>query len=136
MKSATRSVFPNGVELIKWARREVPTAETVALAMAHLGFTVYDLQTVPGWFERSRHSHDEPEVRGAVEGTITFHFDAYPVTIEGGDILLIPAGLPHEVITHNERPFSAFKGSVTGERRVTEHGDGRGSVEDLAGGRA
>jgi mannose-6-phosphate isomerase-like protein (cupin superfamily) len=134
MTATRKATFPNGVELIKWARRETPTPETVAAAMQHLGYTVYDLQTVPGWFERSRHSHDEPEIRGAVNGTITFHFDDYPVTIEGGDILLIPAGLAHGVITHNGRPFSAFKGSTSGQRRVTEHGDGRGSVEDLAGG--
>jgi hypothetical protein len=38
----------------------------------------------------------------------------------------------HEVITHNGKPFSAYKGSLSGERKVTEHGDGSGSVEDLA----
>ena len=82
--------LPNGVQLIKWTRQEEPTAETVAAEMAAFGYGVYDLQTVPGWFNRSRHAHDEPEIRGAVSGVITFHFDDFPVTIEGGDILLIP----------------------------------------------
>jgi mannose-6-phosphate isomerase-like protein (cupin superfamily) len=111
------------VQLIKWPRTEDPTAESVADAMRGLGYRVYDLQTVSPWFERSRHAHDEPEIRAAVSGTITFHFDDIPVTIEGGDILLIPGGLAHEVIAHNGRPFSAYKGSVSGERKVTEQGD-------------
>ena len=132
MTSSRIATFPNGVKLIKWPQRVAPTAESVAEAMKEHGYKVYDLQTVPAWFERSRHAHDEPEIRGAVDGVITFHFDEYPVTIEAGDILLIPGGVAHEVITHNERTFSAYKGSLSGERKVTEHGDGRGSVEDLA----
>lgn len=126
------ATYPNGVKLMKWPHRETPTAESVAAAMAEYGYKVYDLQTVEPWFERSRHAHDEPEIRGAVDGVITFHFDEYPVTIEAGDVLLIPGGVAHEVITHNGRPFSAYKGSLSGERKVTEHGDGSGSVEDLA----
>lgn len=125
----------NGVRVIKWPHQEEPTERSVAAEMEGLGFSVYDLQTVPGWFVRSRHSHDEEEIRAAVAGVITFHFDDGPVTIEGGDILLIPAGVAHEVKTHNPRPFTAFKGSRSGARRVTEHGDGKGSVEDLARGR-
>jgi mannose-6-phosphate isomerase-like protein (cupin superfamily) len=117
---------------VKWSHKEEPSAESVAQAMKSFGYRVYDLQTVPAWFERSRHAHDEPEIRGAVSGVITFHFDDYPVTIEAGDILLIPGGVAHEVITHNGKPFSAYKGSLSGERKVTEHGDGGGSVEDLA----
>src|SRR5574341_1099589 len=66
---------------------------------------------------------------------ITFHFDEFPVTIEAGDILLIPGGMAHEVISHNSRPFSAYKGSLSGQRTVTEHGDARGSVERLAAAR-
>jgi mannose-6-phosphate isomerase-like protein (cupin superfamily) len=123
--------YPNGVKLIKWPRKEDPTAEAVAEAMKGFGYTVYDLQTVAPWFERSRHGHDEPEIRGAVSGTITFHFDEFPVTIEAGDILLIPGGISHEVINHSSRPFSAYKGSLSGARKVTERGDGKGSVEDL-----
>jgi mannose-6-phosphate isomerase-like protein (cupin superfamily) len=132
MADARISIYPNGVKLMKWPHKEEPSAESVAEAMASFGYRVYDLQTVPPWFERSRHAHDEPEIRGAVSGVITFHFDDYPVTIEGGDILLIPGGVAHEVITHNGKPFSAYKGSLSGERKVTEHGDGSGSVEDLA----
>lgn len=126
------ATFPNGVQLIKWPHQAAPTAESVAAAMKGFGYGVYDLQTVPAWFHRSRHSHDEPEIRGAVDGVITFHFDEYPITIEAGDILLIPGGVAHEVITHNDRTFSAYKGSVSGVRSVTEHADGKGSVEDLA----
>ncbi len=126
------TTFPNGARLIKWSRLEEPTAESVAEEMTTLGYKVYDLQTVPPWFERSRHAHDEPEIRAAVSGTITFHFDDIPVTIEGGDILLIPGGVAHEVISHNGCPFSAYKGSLSGARKVTEHGDGHGSVEALA----
>jgi cupin superfamily acireductone dioxygenase involved in methionine salvage len=126
------AIYPNGVKLVKWPHKERPTAESVSAAMKGYGYKVYDLQTVEPWFERSRHAHDEPEIRGAVDGVITFHFDEYPVTIEAGDILLIPGGVAHEVITHNERTFSAFKGSLSGERKVTEHADGSGSVEDLA----
>ena len=130
------ATYPNGVKLIKWPEKEAPTADSVAAAMRDFGYKVYDLQTVPAWFERSRHAHDEPEIRGAVDGVITFHFDEYPVTIEAGDILLIPGGVAHEVITHNGRTFSAYKGSISGERKVTEHADGSGSVEDLARKRA
>ena len=128
----TEATFPNGVKLIKWGRKEEPTAESVAEEMKRFGFAVYDLQTVDPWFERSRHAHDDPEIRGAVSGAITFHFDDGPITIEGGDILLIPGGLAHEVISHNSRPFSAYKGSASGARKVTEHGDASGSVEDIA----
>ena len=123
--------LPNGVSLVKWGRREEPSAESVAEEMRRFGYAVYDLQTVAPWFERSRHAHDEPEIRGAVSGAITFHFDDFPVTIEAGDILLIPGGMAHEVISHNSRPFSAYKGSLSGQRHVTEHGDGAGSVEQL-----
>ena len=96
------------------------------------GYRGYDLQTIPPWFERSRHAHDYDEIRAAVAGVTTFHFDDGPVTIEAGDILFIPAGTPHEVRSHNGNPFTAYKGSRSGERSVTELGDGRGSVEDLA----
>ncbi|MEW6325492.1 MAG: AraC family ligand binding domain-containing protein [Nitrospirota bacterium] len=120
------------MRLIKWSRKEEPTAESVAAEMRRFGYTVYDLQTIGPWFERSRHAHDEAEIRGAVSGVTTFHFDDLPVTIEAGDILLIPGGLPHEVISHNGRPFSAYKGSLSGQRHVSEHGDAKGSVEDLA----
>lgn len=126
------AVYPNGVKLAKWSGKEPPTVESVAEAMRSFGYKVYDLQTVAPWFERSRHAHDEPEIRGAVAGVITFHFDEYPVTIEAGDILLIPGGVAHEVISHNGNTFTAFKGSLSGERKVTEHGDGSGSIEDLA----
>ena len=123
--------YPNGVRLIKWSEKTNPTAELVAQKMSGFGYGVYDLQTVPAWFERSRHHHDEPEIRAAVQGVITFHFDDFPVTIEGGDILFIPAGLSHEVKVHNANSFSAYKGSTSGVRSVTELGDGTGSVEDL-----
>ncbi len=124
--------MPNGVTVHKWPHQTAPTSESVAEAMARFGFRSYDLQTVPGWFLRSRHSHDFEEIRGAVEGVITFHFDEGPVTLEAGDILIIPGGVAHEVRTHNANTFTAYKGSRSGERTVTELGDGSGSVEDLA----
>ena len=123
--------MPNGVTVIKWPHQELPTAEKMRVEMSTLGFQTYDLQTVEPWFVRSRHSHDEEEIRGAVDGVITFHFDEGPITIEGGDILIIPEGVAHEVRVHNPRSFSAFKGSRSGVRSVTEHGDGRGSIESL-----
>lgn len=128
---ASQQKLPNGVSLYKWNRQETPTAENVAVEMEQFGFQSYDLQTVEPWFVRSRHSHDEEEIRGAVQGVITFHFDEGPVTIEGGDILVIPGGVAHEVKVHNANTFTAYKGSRSGERHVTEHGDGKGSVEDL-----
>lgn len=124
--------MPNGVTVHKWPHRHPPTEDTVAAEMKRFGFRSYDLQTVPPWFVRSRHSHDEEEIRGAVDGVITFHFDEGPITIEAGDILIIPPGAAHEVRTHNANTFTAYKGSRSGERRVTEHADGKGSVEDLA----
>jgi cupin superfamily acireductone dioxygenase involved in methionine salvage len=123
--------LPNGVTLYKWPHQSMPTAESVAQEMEDFGFKSYDLQTVPPWFVRSRHAHDEEEIRGAVDGVITFHFDEGPVTIEAGDILIIPGGVAHLVKTHNGNTFSAYKGSRSGERHVTEHGDGKGSIEDL-----
>ena len=39
-------------------------------------------------------------------------------------------------IAHNGHTFSAYKGSLSGERKVTEHADGAGSVEDLSKKRA
>ena len=123
--------MPNGVTVIKWPHQELPTAEKMRVEMSTLGFQTYDLQTVEPWFAWSRHSHDEEEIRGAVDGVITFHFDEGPITIEGGDILIIPEGVAHEVRVHNPRSFSAFKGSRSGVRSVTEHGDGRGSIESL-----
>lgn len=113
--------FGNGVRLIKWGRTEAPTADSVAEVMKSFGFICYDLQTVPAWFERARHAHDEPEIRGAVSGVITFHFDRTPITIEAGDILFIPGGMAHEVISHNDKSFSAYKGSLSGQRKVTEY---------------
>ncbi|NBX18948.1 MAG: cupin domain-containing protein [Proteobacteria bacterium] len=121
-----------GVRVIKWPHKHLPDEVNVAEEMKKYGYKVYDLQTIPPWFERSRHAHDYDEIRGAVSGITTFHFDDFPVTLEAGDILFIPSGIPHAVRTHNDKPFTAYKGSVSGERSVTEHGDGRGSVEDLA----
>ncbi|MCB1168708.1 MAG: AraC family ligand binding domain-containing protein [Leptospiraceae bacterium] len=123
--------MPPGVKVIKWPHKEAPTEDSVAKELKSHGFQVYDLQTCDPWFERSMHSHDYDEIRGAVEGVITFHFEDGPVTIEGGDILIIPGGIPHEVKVHNPRPFTAYKGSRDGKRSVTEHGDGQGSVEEL-----
>lgn len=123
--------FPNGVRVLKWPHPHAPTQDAVAREMERFGYGVYDLQTVPPWFERSNHAHDEPEIRGAVAGVITFHFGAMPVTIEAGDILFIPGGIPHTVKVHNGQPFTAFKGSLSGARHVTELGDGRGSLEQL-----
>lgn len=131
-KRSEAASYPNGVKLIKWAHKVEPTAESVAEEMKRFGYKVYDLQTVDPWFERSRHAHDEPEIRAAVSGVITFHFDEFPITIEAGDILLIPGGIAHEVINHGARPFSAYKGSESGERKVTEHGDAKGSVEQIS----
>jgi cupin superfamily acireductone dioxygenase involved in methionine salvage len=119
------------IKVFKWPHKEKPTEVSVSEEMKKYGFTAYDLQTIPPWFERSRHAHDYEEIRAAVAGVTTFHFDLGPITIEAGDILIIPAGLPHAVQTHNDQPFTAFKGSQSGERKVTEHGDGKGSVEDL-----
>ena len=82
--------LPNGVTVYKWPHNVEPTAESVAAEMARFGFRSYDLQTVPPWFFRSRHAHDEEEIRGAVSGVTTFHFDEGPVTLEAGDILIIP----------------------------------------------
>jgi len=129
---SVKQSLPNGVILYKWAHQSLPSAESVAQEMEGFGFKSYDLQTVPGWFVRSRHAHDEEEIRGAVDGVITFHFDEGPVTIEAGDILIIPGGVAHLVKTHNGNTFSAYKGSRSGERNVTEHGYGKGSVEDLS----
>ncbi len=124
-------MFSTGISLYKWPRKEPPTEETVRAEMEKHGFQVYDLQTVPPWFERSRHAHDYTEIRGAVEGVITFHFDDGVVTIEAGDILIIPGGMPHEVKVHNDRPFRAFKGSENGKRSVSELADGKGRMEEL-----
>ena len=123
--------FANGVGLEKWPHRTAPTEAAMREEMLRRGYKVYDLQTVEPWFFRARHAHDEPEIRGAVSGVITFHFDDLPITIEAGDILLIPGGVAHEVRSHNGQSFSAFKGSLSGERKVTEHGDAAGSIESL-----
>tara|TARA_B100001093_G_scaffold511598_1_gene579807 strand:- start:479 stop:871 length:393 start_codon:yes stop_codon:yes gene_type:complete len=124
--------MPNGVTVHKWPHQNPPCEVSVADEMKNFGFRSYDLQTVEPWFLRSRHSHDEEEIRGAVEGVITFHFDEGPVTLEAGDILIIPAGVAHLVKVHNANHFTAYKGSRSGVRSVTEHGDGSGSIEDLA----
>ncbi len=108
----------------KWPHTTPPTAEAVSAEMERFGYKVYDLQTVDPWFNRSRHTHDEPEIRGAVEGVFTFHFDSGPVTIEAGDILLNPGAPPHEARNHNGRPFTAYKGSISEVRKVTELGGG------------
>lgn len=122
----------DSVKVFKWPHKEPPNEASVALEMERHGYKVYDLQTIPPWFERARHAHDYDEIRGAVAGVTTFHFDGGPVTIEAGDILLIPGGIPHAVQTHNDKPFTAYKGSRSGIRTVTELGDGKGSIEDLA----
>ena len=118
--------------VIKWPHKETPTKEAVFKELEMHGFQVYDLQTIPPWCERSLHTHDYPEIRGAVAGVTTFHFPEGPVTIEAGDILFIPPGVPHSLRTHNGNEFTAYKGSINGIRKVTELGDGKNSVEYLA----
>lgn len=118
------------VKLYKWPHKVEPTPELVKQEMERFGFGVYDLQTIPGWFERSMHAHDYDEIRGATAGNTTFHFEGIPpVTLEPGDILLIPGGVPHTVISHNGKPFTAYKGSTSGVRSVTELGDGKGATQ-------
>lgn len=116
-------MLENGVKIFKWPYQEEPTPERVQQEMVKFGYTVYDLQTIPPWFKRSSHAHDYDEIRGAVKGCTTFHFGSLPITVEAGDIILIPAGTIHEVISHNGQPFTAYKGSTTGIRSVTEHGE-------------
>ena len=106
--------------LYKWPHKVDPTPESVKAEMEKFGYLVYDLQTIEPWFHRARHTHDYDEIRGAVDGVTTFHFDEAVITVEAGDILLIPAGVPHEVKTHNSKTFSAYKGSVNGIRKVTD----------------
>jgi len=113
-------VFPNGVQLYKWAYEAEPTEVGMRAELEKFGFQAYDLQTCTPWFKRSLHCHDFEEIRAAVVGCITFHFKNYPVTVEAGDIIVIPGGLSHEVITHNGNEFKAFKGSRSGVRVVTE----------------
>ena len=124
-------MFPNGVKVYKWPYEKEPTEDLVKAEMKKFGFKAYDLQTLAGWFKRSAHAHDYQEIRAAVIGCTTFYFDNLPLTVEAGDILIIPAGLVHSVVSHNGNPFTAFKGSSTGERSVTEHDDGKGSIEYL-----
>ncbi len=124
-------MFPNGVKIFKWPYEFVATEELVKQEMEKYGYSAYDLQTIPPWSKRSSHSHDFDEIRAAVSGCTTFHFESFPVTLEPGDILIIPAGTIHSLATHNGNPFTAFKGNSAGQRSVTEHGDGKGSVEDL-----
>jgi cupin superfamily acireductone dioxygenase involved in methionine salvage len=121
------------IKVYKWPHQTTPTAENVKEEMKKFGFLAYDLQTIPPWFERSAHAHDYDEIRGAVSGCTTFHFDniPYPITLEAGDIVLIPKGTVHRVQSHNGNPFTAYKGNTLGVRSVTEHGDGKGSLEDL-----
>ena len=126
-----KCILPNGITIYKWSYKIDPNENLMKKELEKLGFKAYDLQTCPPWFERSKHGHDYEEIRAAVSGCITFHFDEFPITMESGDILVIPAGIPHEVIVHNSKPFTAFKGSRSGESKVTELGDGKGSVEDL-----
>lgn len=119
----------NNVQVFKWPHKEAPTPESVKQEMEKFGFGVYDLQTIPGWFERSSHAHDYDEIRGVTAGNTTFYFEgSLPLTLEPGDILLIPGGIPHKVVSHNGNPFTAYKGSTTGVRSVTEHGDGKGAT--------
>ena len=122
-------MFPNGVKIYKWPYEIEPTEALVKQEMEKYGYQPYDLQTIPGWCKRSSHAHDYDEIRAAVQGCTTFHFDDYPVTMEPGDVLIIPAGIKHSLSSHNGNPFTAFKGNTAGKRSVTEHGDGKGSVE-------
>ena len=124
-------MFPNGVKVYKWPYEKEPTENLVQEEMEKYGYKAYDLQTIPPWCKRSSHSHDYDEIRAAVKGCTTFHFEEYPVTIEPGDILIIPAGTKHSLASHNGNPFTAFKGNTAGKRIVTEYGDAKGSVEDL-----
>jgi cupin superfamily acireductone dioxygenase involved in methionine salvage len=124
---------PRGkVKVFKWPYKFDATEALVKNEMLQFGYEVYDLQTIAGWYERSDHAHDFDEIRGATSGNTTFYFEnELPVTLEPGDIILIPAGTVHKVLTHNSNPFTAFKGSTSGTRSVTEHGDGKGRTADL-----
>jgi mannose-6-phosphate isomerase-like protein (cupin superfamily) len=121
----------NGITIYKWSQKEEPTESLMQQKLDSLGFISYGVQTCSPWFERSMHAHDYEEIRAALSGCITFHFENLPITLEAGDILIIPPGIPHQVYVHNPRPFTAIKGSRSGERKVTEHGDGKGSLEYL-----
>lgn len=54
--------MPPGVKVIKWPHKERPDAANVKREMADYGYRSHDLQTIPPWFERSRHSHDYDEI--------------------------------------------------------------------------
>lgn len=124
-------MFPNGVRVYKWPYEIQACEALVKQEMEKYGYSAYDLQTIPPWSKRSLHAHDFDEIRAAVNGCTTFHFENFHVTLEPGDILIIPAGTKHSLTSHNGNPFTAFKGNSAGKRSVTEHGDGVGSVEYL-----
>ena len=86
-------------------------------------FETKHVESVLGPEKISMNAYENNDVPGVVTGLAW--------TQMGGDILFIPAGVSHEVKVHNSNPFSAYKGSTSGVRSVTELGDGMGSVEDL-----
>lgn len=134
MNNKTHLFTENPVVVYKWPHHFSPTEDNVKAEMEKFGFVAYDLQTIPPFFERSAHAHDYDEIRAAVAGNATFYFDffPYPITLEPGDIILIQRGTIHTVKSHNAFSFTAYKGNTMGTRSVTEHGDGKGSVEDLS----
>ena len=99
------------VKVYKWPHKESPTPESVKREMEKFGFGVYDLQTIPGWFERCAHAHDYDEIRGVTAGNTTFHFQGLPpLTLEPGDI--ITTGTPPGVGLGMKPPLYLKKGDV------------------------
>ena len=58
-KKGQLQTYSNGVKILKWSHPRPPTEELMRKEMEGFGYEVYDLQTCPPWFERSRHAHDE-----------------------------------------------------------------------------
>ena len=100
--------LPNGVALYKWHKVE-PTEQAMKNELESLGFKTYDLQTQILGLNVADMAMIMKKIRAAVSGCITFHFDEFPVTIEAGDILVIPSGIPHHVIIHNSKPLRLLK---------------------------
>ena len=86
----------NIISVRKWTRTTPPTEEILHELLRQEGLSAYLWSNDPGDFYTA-HVHDFHKVVYVVSGSITFGFpvDGEPTTLQAGDRLDLPAGVPH-----------------------------------------
>lgn len=93
----------NIINIQKWKQKIIPTEAVLQQLMLDEGLSPYKWSNDAGDVYTA-HSHSYFKVIYVVAGSITFGFpiDGAPITLQAGDRLDLPAGVPHNAVVGPE----------------------------------